>query len=396
MSYLIGVLIFLFALLVSIMLHEAGHLVTAKAFGMKVTQYFVGFGPTLWSRMRGETEYGVKALPLGGFVKITGTTSMDEVNPADEPRTLRAHPAWQRAIVWAAGSFMHFAFAFLLLVILAGVVGLPSLSGTTITVLRCVPRAVGAATCTSRDARSPAAIAGLRNGDKIIAIAGRPVRSWNQVGDDIRSNRPGSQVTFTIQRGQREFSRTIALAKVSGRRGGFLGVEPVSTYVRAGPLTAFSDAGSYFGTITTQSVTALGKIPAAIPYLFSRNRGNTPGSQVSSIVGAANITGQFVAANYGWQEKVSAVLLIVIEVNIFIGIFNLLPLLPLDGGHLAIVLFERARSGLARLLRRPDPGRVDITKVIPVSVGVFALIVGLGLLLIAADIFNPLTLGGIR
>src|SRR5579859_7078920 len=122
MSFLLGVVIFVFALLVSVMLHEAGHFLTAKKFHMKVTQYFVGFGPTLWSRMRGETEYGVKALPLGGFVKITGTTSMDEVNPADEPRTLRAHPAWQRAIVWAAGSFMHFAFAFLLLVILAGVV----------------------------------------------------------------------------------------------------------------------------------------------------------------------------------------------------------------------------------------------------------------------------------
>ncbi len=396
MSYLIGVLIFLFALLVSIMLHEAGHLATAKAFGMKVTQYFVGFGPTLWSRMRGETEYGVKALPLGGFVKITGTTSMDEVIPADEPRTLRSHPAWQRSIVWAAGSFMHFAFAFVLLVILAGVVGLPNLNGTTFTVLRCVPATAATATCAPGSPRSPASVAGLRAGDKIVAIAGRPVHSWNRVGVAIRSNRPGSRVTFTIQRGQREFTRTIMLAKVSGRTGGFLGVEPVTTYDRAGPLTAFSDAGSIFGTITTQSVTALGHIPAAIPYLFSRNRGSTPGGQVGSIVGAANITGQFVAANFGWQEKVRAVLLVVIEVNIFIGIFNLLPLLPLDGGHLAIVLFERARSGVARLLRRPDPGRVDITKVIPVSVGVFALIVALGLLLIAADIVNPLTLGGIR
>jgi membrane-associated protease RseP (regulator of RpoE activity) len=396
LSYLIGVLIFVIALLVSIMLHEAGHLATAKAFGMKVTQYFVGFGPTLWSRKRSETEYGVKALPLGGFVKISGTTSMDEVDPADEPRTLRSHPAWQRSIVWAAGSFMHFAFAFVLLVVLAGIIGLPTASGTTITVLKCVPSSTATVACPPGNQKSPAFIAGLRAGDKIVAIGSRPVKTWNQVGDAIRSNRPGAPVTFTIERGQREFTRTITLAKVSGRKGGFLGVEPVTTYNRAGPLTAFSDAGSFFGTITTQSVTALGHIPTAIPYLFAHNRGSTPGSQVSSIVGAANITGQFVAANFGWQEKVSAVLLIVIEVNIFIGIFNLLPLLPLDGGHLAIVLFERARSGLARLLRRPDPGRVDITKVIPVSVGVFALIVALGLLLIAADIVNPLTLGGIR
>jgi membrane-associated protease RseP (regulator of RpoE activity) len=139
-------------------------------------------------------------------------------------------------------------------------------------------------------------------------------------------------------------------------------------------------------------VTALGRLPKAIPYLFSKNRANTPGGQVSSMVGAANITGDVVAASISWQQKVSVVLLIVIEVNIFVGIFNLVPLLPLDGGHLAVVLFERARYWIARLLRRPDPGLVDIKRLIPVSVGVFALIVAFGLLLIAADIINPLSL----
>ncbi|HEX6933809.1 MAG TPA: site-2 protease family protein, partial [Streptosporangiaceae bacterium] len=141
-----------------------------------------------------------------------------------------------------------------------------------------------------------------------------------------------------------------------------------------------------------QSVTALGRIPKAIPYLFSRDRAATPGGQVSSMVGAANITGDVVAANIGWQQKLSVVLLIIIEVNIFVGIFNLVPLLPLDGGHLAVVFFERARAWMARLFRRPDPGPVDIKRLIPVSVGVFALIVAFGLLLIAADILNPLSL----
>ena len=119
MSFLIGVLIFIIALLVSVMMHEAGHFLTAKAFGMKATQFFVGFGTTLWSRKRGETEYGVKALPLGGFVKITGMTILDDVDPADEPRSFRAKPGWQRAIVLGAGSFMHFLIAFVLLFILA-------------------------------------------------------------------------------------------------------------------------------------------------------------------------------------------------------------------------------------------------------------------------------------
>jgi membrane-associated protease RseP (regulator of RpoE activity) len=396
MSYLIGVLVFVIALLVSIMLHEAGHLATAKAFGMKATQFFVGFGPTLWSRQRGETEYGVRAFPVGGFVKITGTTSMDEVDPADEPRTLRAHPAWQRSIVWVAGSFMHFAFAFALLVFLAGAVGVASQSGTTITVLPCVPSAAGAGCAAGNHSRSPAVIAGLRSGDKIVAIGGRPVRDWSQVGKAISSHQAGSTITVIVARGQRDITTTATLARASWHTGGFLGVEPVTTYNRAAPFTAVADAGSLFGAISTQSVTALGHIPAAIPYLFAPNRAHTPGGQVGSMIGAANVTGQVVAAQLGWQVKVSAVLLIVVEVNIFVGIFNLLPLLPLDGGHLAIVLFERARSGLARLARRPDPGRVDITKVIPVSVGLFALIVAFALVLIAADIVNPLSLGGLR
>ncbi len=151
MSFGIGVLIFIVALLVSVMLHEAGHFVTAKIFGMKATQFFVGFGTTLWSRVRGETEYGVKALPVGGFVKITGMTTIDDVDPADEPRSFRAKPGWQRAIVLSAGSFMHFVIAFVLLWILAVGVGVADQSGSTVSVLPCVP-AKAQATCARRSA----------------------------------------------------------------------------------------------------------------------------------------------------------------------------------------------------------------------------------------------------
>ncbi|HEX9520175.1 MAG TPA: M50 family metallopeptidase [Streptosporangiaceae bacterium] len=391
MSFLIGVLIFVVALLVSVMLHEAGHFLTAKAFGMKATQFFVGFGSTLWSMRRGETEYGIKALPLGGFVKITGMSSIDDVDPADEPRSFRAKPGWQRAIVLSAGSFMHFVIAFVLLWFLAVGVGIAGQSGTTVSVLRCVP-ASKQATCAQGDPRSPAALAGLRSGDKIVAVAGRPVHNWTQIGAAIKAHAAGSPVPFTIERGGRQITKDVSLASVSWRKGAFLGVAPVVVYKRAGPLHAVSYAGSQFGSITSQSVTALGRIPKAIPYLFSKNRASTPGGSPSSVVGAANITGDVVAANIGWQQKVSAVLLIVIEVNIFVGIFNMLPLLPLDGGHLAVVLFERARAWIARLFRRPDPGQVDIKRLIPVSVGVFALIVTFALLLIAADIINPLSL----
>ena len=382
MSFLIGVLIFIVALLVSVMLHEAGHFVTAKAFGMKATQFFVGFGTTLWSTRRGETEYGVKALPVGGFVKITGMTVLDDFDPADEPRSFRAKPGWQRAIVLASGSFMHFLIAFVLLFILAVGVGIADQSGTTVGVLSCVP-AKQQSGCVTGDPRSPAALAGLRSGDKIIAVAGQRVHNWTQIGTAIKEHPAGSRVPFTIERGRRQIIKQVTLSSVSWRKGAFLGVSPIVTYSRAGPVSGVTYAGSQFGSIASLSVTALGRIPKAIPYLFSKDRAATPGGQVSSMVGAANI---------GWQQKISVVLLIVIEVNIFVGIFNLVPLLPLDGGHLAVVFYERARAWIARLFRRPDPGPVDIKRLIPVSVGVFAVIVAFALLLIAADIINPLSL----
>ncbi|MGN6791547.1 MAG: M50 family metallopeptidase [Streptosporangiaceae bacterium] len=391
MSFLIGVFIFIVALLVSVMMHEAGHFLTAKAFRMKATQFFVGFGTTLWSTKRGETEYGVKALPVGGFVKITGMTIIDDVDPADEPRSFRAKPGWQRAIVLGAGSFMHFLIAFVLLSFLAVGVGIADQSGSTVDVLSCVP-ASQQARCVSGDPRSPASIAGMKSGDKIIAVAGKPVHSWQQIGAAIKAHQVGSKVLFTIERGNQEITKLVTLAGASWHQGAFLGVSPTVVYNHAGPIKGITYAGSQFGSIASQSVTALGRIPKAIPYLFSKDRAATPGGNVSSMVGAASITGDVVAAHIGWQQKISVVLLIIIEVNIFVGIFNLLPLLPLDGGHLAIVLFERVRAWIARLFRRPDPGPVDIKRLIPVSVGVFALIVAFGLLLIAADIFNPISI----
>src|SRR5215469_1757229 len=168
MSYLLGVLIFVVALLVSIMFHEAGHLFTAKAFGMKATKFFIGFGNTVWSRKRGETEYGIKALPLGGFVDITGMSNLDVVDPADEPRTFRAKPPWQSCVVLLAGSFMHFVIGFVL--IFAVAVGIGEHNTTTISITPCVPTKHTLAKCPASAARSPAVLAGLLNGDKIIAV----------------------------------------------------------------------------------------------------------------------------------------------------------------------------------------------------------------------------------
>jgi membrane-associated protease RseP (regulator of RpoE activity) len=392
MSFLLGVVIFIVALLISIMLHEAGHFLTAKQFGMKVTQFFVGFGQTLWSRRKGETEYGVKAIPAGGFVKIVGMTDLDEVDPADEPRSFRRQPGWQRMIVLAAGSFMHFALAFILLFALALGVGLasPSSSTTVGQIDGCVPASLTAA-CRASDSTSPAKKAGFQVGDQIIALGGTQVRNWTQMGKVIRRQPVDTPVPVTVERhGHRVILHpTLATTMSNGKRVSFLGISPQVAFTRQGPLGAFSYAGNQFGATVTGSVKVLGTLPAAIPDLFAKNRANTPAGQVTSVVGAGDTTGQVLAAKIGWQPKVSLVLLIVASLNIFVGLFNLLPLLPLDGGHLAVVIYERIRAWLARLRGRPDPGLVDMRKLIPVSIGVFALLVGLGLLLIMADIVNP-------
>ena len=393
---LLGWVIFIVALLFSVMLHETGHFVTAKRFGMKVTQYFVGFGTTLWSTRRGETEYGIKVLPLGGFVKIVGMTSMDEVDPADEPRSFRRHPAWQRLVVLFAGSFMHFVLAFVLLFLLAAVIGLDNNNTTQLgPVSPCVPataKAFSSGTCTAADAPSPAKAAGLRAGDKVVSFDGKPVSTWTALGNDIRDTAAHRSVPLVVLRDGHRITLHVTLAAVSGRSGSYLGIEDANVFQRYNPVHAVTYAGSMFGQVLTGSAKEIGSLPSAIPHLFAKNRASTSAGQVTSVVGAGEITGDVVSANVGWQVKIDYVLLIMASLNIFVGAFNLIPLLPLDGGHIAIVIFERVRAWFARLRGRADPGLVDMTKLVPVSVGVFAILVFFGLILILADLVNPIRL----
>lgn len=394
MGVLVGWIIFIVALSVSVILHEFGHFATAKKFGMKATQFFLGFGPTLWSRTKGETEYGVKAFPVGGFVKIVGMTSLEEVDEADEPRSFRVKPAWERIVVLVAGSFMHFVLAFVLLFALPLTVGIENDTTNTIgTVVTCVPSSNTSA-CTKGEPASPAARLGLRPGDKIVAFDGQPTRNWNQFDSAIRKHQPHSTVTVTIQRGNTEFTKTVTLAKtqINGKPSAFLGVAAAAVFQRTGPLRAITYAGSMFSQAVTGTVDVVRGLPSAVSHLFAKNRASTSAGQVTSVVGVGEITGQVVSANIGWQSKAALVLLIVISVNIFIGLLNLLPLLPLDGGHIAVVIYERIRAWLARLRGKPDPGLVDMTKLIPVSFGVFAVLIGFSLLLILADLVNPINI----
>jgi membrane-associated protease RseP (regulator of RpoE activity) len=390
----LGWLIFLVALLVSVMLHEAGHFATAKRFGMKATQFFVGFGPTVWSTWRGETEYGVKALPVGGFVKIIGMTSLDEVDPQDEPRAFRRAPGWQRLIVLAAGSFMHFVVAAGLIFGLALSIGVEN-------------------DCTS--AKSPAVLAGLQVGDQVTSFDGTPVSTWTQLSNGILKVKPGVPVTLTVLRDGQLLTLHTALADVPGH-GSYFGIAPATAnsnrigtvttcvppseqalegtvFQRQGLLGAIKYVGTGFSETITGSVSALGHLPAAVPDLFRANRAQTDAGNVSSVVGAAEETGQAVAADVGWQNKVSFILLLIASLNIFVGVFNLLPLLPLDGGHIAVVLWERARAWFAKLRHRPDPGLVDYRKLIPVSFSIFLVLIVFGVMLILADIVNPVSIG---
>ncbi len=397
LAFILGVVIFVVALLTSVMLHELGHFLTAKKFGMRVTQFFVGFGQTLWSTFRGETEYGVKALPLGGFVKITGMTSVEEVDVADEPRSFRQKPGWQRMIVLAAGSFMHFALALFLFFVLAIGIGQVNTNTNIVSsIAACVPtsaKAVDAVNpCVGSHSKAPAEVAGLKPNDKIVSVAGKPVATWtgpHGLEIALKAQKPGVPVPIVVERDGRDVRIDVALAAIPGRSAPYLGVTPAEVFQRTGFVGAVSFAGDQFASTLTSSASAIGRLPAAIPDLFNKNRVNTPAGQVSSVVGVGDLTGQVVQAALPWQAKVSVLLYLIASLNIFVGAFNLLPLLPLDGGHLAVVIYERIRAWFNRLRGRPDPGLVDIQRLVPLSLLVFAVLVGFGTLLIAADIFNP-------
>jgi len=393
---LIGVVIFVLALLFSIMFHETGHFVMAKRFGMKCTRYFVGMGPTVWSTWRGETEYGIKALPIGGFVKIIGMHSLDDVDdPEDEPRSFRSKPAWQRIIVLCAGSFMHFVLAFVILVGMALTLGIENDNtaqlGTVITCLAPNVTDLNHNNCGSSHEPSPATAAGLKVGDTVTSFDGTPVSNWTQLSDAIKAAKPGQQVALTVQRDGQTLHLSTTLAQVKGRAGAYMGIAPAVVFQVAGPVGAVSFFGSAVAQELSGSVQAISALPSAVPKLFSKKeRADSSGGQIESMVGVAESTGQAVAADVGWRPKVEYVLLIVASLNIFIGALNLLPLLPLDGGHVALIVWERIRAWFARLRRRPDPGLVDMRKAVPVMFSLFMVIVLFSVVLMIADIVNPL------
>ncbi len=413
MAYLLGVVLFALAIFISVCLHEAGHMGTAKAFGMKVTRYFAGFGPTLWSFRRGETEYGLKAVPLGGFVKIVGMTPQDDdVAPEDQPRAMWRYPLWKRTVVMSAGSATHFVLGFVVLWITLFLVGVPNPDAldinkqpATITVAPCVVSSEDAPGCTASDPPSPAKLAGLQDGDVITGFNGKPIKTYDDLQKAIRSANY-APADLTYQRDGRTEQATVYLVPASRRPldqqdnpnakpvdvpalGVIYKVPPgVPTTVTYGPVDSLRQSGIYTGRVFAAMGGAIGRIPEKIPALWNSLSGkprdpNTP----ISVVGASRLGGETVEHGAWWLF-----LNILITLNFFVGVFNLLPLLPLDGGHIAIAWFERLRSWIYARLHRPDPGRVNYLKLMPFTYAVILIFGGFTVLTVAADIVNPITI----
>ncbi len=390
----LGVLAFVVALLTSVMLHEAGHFLTARLFGMKATQFFVGFGPTLWSRHKGETEYGVKAIPAGGFVKIIGMTPLEDVAPEDKPRAFISKGGWQRFIVLVAGSTVHLliALALFFIYLLAWPTqthGPAAVSG----VQDCVT-ASDAGTCANGAPAAPAKGL-LQKDDVITAVDGKPVSKGGDQLIKLVGQAPPGPLTFTVQRDGATKDVTINPVVVDGqRRVGILLTDARSTtYTRVGVGAAVTGSFSMFGQTTVGSFKALGAVPHEIGRILSGDQGKRSaedggGAQVTSVVGVAQISGEAFQAG-GVSGGIATLVLITASVNLFVGIFNLFPFLPLDGGHVAILAYEKARDRIRRRRKLPAAGPVDLTKLMPVTYGALALIVGMSMIVLYADVVNP-------
>ncbi len=392
MSYAIGVIAFVVALLVSVMLHEFGHFATAKAFGMKASRFFVGFGPTLWSFRRGETEYGIKALPAGGFVKIEGMTQLEELAPEDEPRAFWRHPAPRRAIVLVSGSVVHFLIAIFVVFGYLAITHddpIKGVAGTTVSeITACVPTPSGK--CPAH-ANPPPAAGVLKAGDRVTAINGTAITSGQQMIDRIQAS-PGVPLTLTIVRdgSTQTVHLTPASVTVNGKQVGKIGIAPDVVPAHVSFVDSFGRTFTALGEYTKLSAQAIGQLPHEISDIFQGKPRSPEGA--ASVVDIARVSGQVAASSAPLGTRIGSILLIVAELNFFVGIFNLLPLLPLDGGHLAIIGFEESRKRIYRLFGRRDPGRVDIMKILPVTYAVVAVFVGLSLILIYAGITNPINI----
>ncbi|MGH3669158.1 MAG: M50 family metallopeptidase [Pseudonocardiaceae bacterium] len=400
MTFVLGVVLFAVGIGISIALHEAGHMYSAKAFGMKVRRYFIGFGPTLYSFRRGETEYGLKLIPAGGFCDIAGMTALEELpDPTDRRRAFFRFPVWQRVVVLSAGSLTHFIVGVLLIYVMAVSTGLPILDPPPApTVVSQVSQCVTLQADGSCRPGSPAPArdAGLRPGDRVLAVAGSPVRDFTELAKAIQSRSGLTEFRFERDGQQRNTSIDIARVPLSALGGqgdklvGAIGVvpqRPSAVMPQSSPVDAVGQTVGFAGTMFAKTGQAVQELPKRVPALLDRIAGQSRPDSPVSVVGASVLGGDAVGFGAWWFF-----LFLLAALNLFVGVFNLLPLLPLDGGHIAVNLYEGVRNAIRRATGRPNGPPVDYTRLMPLTYAVAIVFIGVSALTITADIINPIRL----
>lgn len=404
MLTLFGVILFVVLLLGSVAIHEFGHCVTAKMYGMKVSEYFVGFGPKIWSFRRGETEYGLKAIPAGGYCRIVGMTDLEELDEADRERAFYTYPAPKKVVVLLAGVFLHLIIGFLLFVVAFMGIGTYTPTTTVQSVSECIPAATATtAECGPGDAPSPAKAAGLQVGDEIFAVGpDRVGGDWDTASRLIRESGGGPLAVTVLREGK---LLTLTADLVTRERAdldnpdqvvavGVLGVGPSFSTAHDGPIAASDRSVGLMWDVVEASGNLVKDFPDKVGELFDALGGEERDQEgLSGVVGAARVSGEFFSLdNASPTERLSLVLLNVGGLNVFLALFNALPLLPLDGGHVAVTTYEAGKRRLFRLFGRPDPGRVDVTKLLPATYAFVVVLIALTVLLLAADIVNPISI----
>ncbi len=434
----VGVLAFAVGILLSIALHEIGHLVPAKLFGIKVTQYMVGFGRTVWSLRRGETEYGFKAIPLGGYVRMIGMFPPEpgddprklrsastgpfqaliedarravkiEIEPGDEARVFYRQAWWKKLIVMLGGPMMNVVIALTLaagLLMTFGNPNEPVLTPVASSVSECViPASEQRTECRDTDPVAPAAAAGIRPGDRLVSIDGKAISTWDDAREVIR-NLTAGDVPVVVERDGRKLTLTAPII-VSERptvdstaediryeNVGFLGVSPtIDHYQRED----FAGVVGWMGDFSATMAKAVASIPQRMGGVWDAafSGGDRDPNGPIGIVGAGRIGGEIASADeLAVGQRIASFVMLLASFNMAIALFNLIPLLPLDGGHIAGALWEAVKRGWAKVTRGPTPKPVDVAKALPLAYGVAAVLIGMAVLLLYADIVNPVRLSG--
>jgi membrane-associated protease RseP (regulator of RpoE activity) len=434
--YVLGILLILVGLALSIGLHEIGHLVPAKKFGVKVGQYMIGFGPTLWKRRYGETEYGVKAIPLGGYISMAGMfpparkggkprtastgffdtlvqdareSGKDGLAPGDEDRVFYKLPVGKRIIIMLGGPTMNLLIAIALYAVVICGFGLPQPSLSIGSVSECIIPATSERTeCAADDDPSPAAAAGLRAGDRIVSVNGTPADDWADATAIIRAS-GGEQLTIVVERDGAELplqlTPILAARAVYDDAGnpvlddagqpvteqvGLVGI--TSSYENVPqPVTAVLPA-------VGNNIVAVAKIIVTLPQrLWQVGEAAFGGAQRDpngpiGVVGIGRLAGEITSYEGApIVNRVAQLIGMVASLNVALFVFNLIPLLPLDGGHVAGALWEALRRRVAKIRKQPDPGPVDTARLVPITLAVSAVLGVMTLLLVYADIVNPIT-----